>query len=127
MWNCHSLTRIDFRVIPVILSLMIISLLIISSFSELHSPDRIEEGFFTPVVKNQIRWFVMGWGVFLFFAAFDYNKLREWTWALYAIVLVLLVGLFFTGSIVGVNRWYRIPFLNFSAQPSELAKLVECS
>ena len=124
MWNCHSLTRIDFRVIPVILSLMIISLLIISSFSELHSPDRIEEGFFTPVVKNQIRWFVMGWGVFLFFAAFDYNKLREWTWALYAIVLVLLVGLFFTGSIVGVNRWYRIPFLNFSAQPSELAKLV---
>jgi len=124
VWNCHSLTRIDFRVIPVILSLMIISLLIISSFSELHSPDRIEEGFFTPVVKNQIRWFVMGWGVFLFFAAFDYNKLREWTWALYAIVLVLLVGLFFTGSIVGVNRWYRIPFLNFSAQPSELAKLV---
>lgn len=124
MWNTHCLTRIDFRVIPVILALMVISLMVIASFSGSYSPDGVEETIFTPVVKNQLRWFVIGWGIFFFFAAFDYSQLREWTWFLYGATLLLLVGLFFTGSIVGVNRWYRIPILNFSAQPSELAKLV---
>lgn len=39
-------------------------------------------------------------------------------------MLIALAGLFFTGSIAGVRRWYRIPILNFNAQPSEFAKLV---
>lgn len=124
MWNYQTLTRIDFRVIPVIMALMMISLLVISSFTGSRLPDGTEDGFITPIVKTQIRWFAIGWGAFFFCAAFDYNKLREWTWVLYGIMLLSLIGLFFTGSIVGVNRWYRIPLLNFSAQPSELAKLV---
>lgn len=124
VWNSHCLTRIDLRVIPVILALMIISLMVIASFSGSYGPDGVEETIFTPIVKTQIRWFLIGWGVFFFFAAFDYNKLREWTWFLYAGTIILLLGLFFTGSIVGVKRWYRIPFLNFGGQPSELAKLV---
>lgn len=122
MLNYQALTRIDFRMIPIILTLMGISLLVVSSFTGqmIEGDDTI----FTPIVKNQIRWFTIGWGFFFFFAAFDYNKLREFTWILYAVMLVSLIGLFFTGSIVGVNRWYRVPILNFSAQPSELAKLV---
>jgi rod shape determining protein RodA len=124
MWNFQTLTRIDFRMIPIIMTLMLISLLVISSYSLSPSSDGLDEGFFTPMVKVQLRWFCIGWGVFIFFAAFDYNKLRELTWILYAIMILSLVGLFFTGSIVGVNRWYRVPILNFSAQPSELAKLV---
>lgn len=124
MWNLQTVTRIDFRLIPVILALMMISLLIISSFSQPALAEGVEEVFFTPVVKNQIKWFVIGWGVFIFFAAFDYNKLREWTWILYLLMLASLFGLFFTGSIVGVNRWYRIPLLGVSIQPSEYAKLI---
>lgn len=123
MWNWHALSRLDGRLIVVILALMFISLLVISPFSQAISVEFAEEVFFTPMVKNQLRWFFLGWGVFFFFAAFDYNKLREWTWVLYAIMLVALAGLFFTGSIVGVHRWYRIPFLGFNAQPSEYAKL----
>ncbi len=124
MWNWYTLTRIDFRIIPVILGLMLISLLVISSNSQPVQIDNGTETFLTPLVKSQIKWFGIGWAVFLFFAAFDYNKLREWTWFLYIIVLIALFGLFFTKSIVGVNRWYRIPILGFSIQPSEYAKLV---
>lgn len=124
MWNWQTLTRIDFRIIPIILSLMMVSLLVISSNSQPSALDGSEELFLTPLVKSQIKWFAIGWGVFLFFAAFDYNKLREWTWILYGLTLCALLGLFFTKSIVGVNRWYRIPFLGVSIQPSEYAKLV---
>lgn len=124
MWNYRALSQIDFRVIPVILMLMFISLLVVSSFSVEHLPDGIEEGFFTPKAIVQLKRCVLGWGVFLFFAGFDYNKLREWTWLLYAVMLLELFGLFFTSSIVGVHRWYRLPFVNFNVQPSEHAKLV---
>ena len=124
MWNYRTLSRIDFRVIPVILFLMIISLLIISAHSIEGSADLSEESFFAPLVKVQIRWFVMGWAVFFFCAGFDYNKLREWTWILYILMIASLIGLFFTDAIQRVNRWYRIPIINFSLQPSEAAKLV---
>lgn len=124
MWNFHYLSRIDFRVIPIILGLMIISLLVISSYSVDGTADLHEERFITPMVRQQIQWFIIGTFVFLFFAAFDYNKLRELAWILYGLVIVSLIGLFFTDSIARVNRWYRIPFLNMSVQPSEYAKLI---
>ncbi|MFQ5729680.1 MAG: FtsW/RodA/SpoVE family cell cycle protein, partial [Waddliaceae bacterium] len=124
MWNYQTLTRIDLRIIPVILVLMLISLLVISSFTGDLSPEALDPGFMTPMVKKQIQGFVIGWGVFFFFAAFDYNKLREWTWFLYLLMILALAGLFLTGSIVGVHRWYRIPLINFSFQPSEYAKLI---
>lgn len=124
MWSPRYLTRLDFRVIPVIISLMVISLLVVSSFTMDPSSDHTEEVFLTSVVRSQIQWFAIGWVVYLFFAGFDYNKLREWTWILYVIVLLSLIGLFFTDSIQRVHRWYRIPFINISFQPSEYAKFV---
>lgn len=123
MWNYQSLFRIDFRVIPLILVLMLVSVLIVASHSVETTADISEAPFFTPIVKVQLQWFAMGWGVFLFFAGFDYNKLREWTWILYGLTLLSLFGLFFTDSIQSVHRWYRIPFINIGFQPSEAAKL----
>lgn len=110
--------------IPVMGILMVISLLIISSHSAGSSIEGVEDVFFTPVVKNQIKWFAIGTLVFLFVAGFDYNKLREWTWILYGLMILALVGLFFTDSIQRVHRWYRIPLIGISIQPSEYAKLV---
>ena len=124
MWNYRVLSRIDYRVVSVILALMVISLLIISSYSVAYTQDGLEEGFFTGLVKKQIQWFAIGWGLFFFFAGFDYNKIREWTWILYALMILALIGLFFTDPIQRVQRWYKLPFLNMSFQPSEYAKLI---
>jgi rod shape determining protein RodA len=124
MWKYQTLSRIDFRVIPIILALMAISLCVISSYSIDPTHDIQEESFFTPMVKIQMRWFLIGSIVFLFFAAFDYNKLREWTWILYGLMILSLIGLYFTDPIARVHRWYRIPFLHASFQPSEYAKLI---
>lgn len=124
MWSYRYITRVDFRVIPVILSLMFISLLVVSSYSADHLFDQFEDPFLTPMVKHQLQWFAIGWSVFFFFAAFDYNKLREWTWILYFVMVVLLFGLFFTDPIQRVHRWYRLPIIHASFQPSEYSKLI---
>lgn len=124
MWSSRYLTRLDFRVIPVIISLMIISLLVVSSYAIDPSSDHTDEAFFAPIVRTQIQWFVIGSAVYILCAGFDYNKLREWTWILYALMILSLVGLFFTDSIQRVHRWYRIPMINASFQPSECAKFI---
>lgn len=124
MWSYRYISLIDFRMIPVMLGLMFISMLIVSSFSVELTPDNIDEAFLTPVAKQQLKWFGIGFIVFFVVAGFDYNKLREWTWLLYAAIILLLFGLFFTESIQHVHRWYRIPFVNANFQPSECAKLV---
>jgi len=124
MWSHKYISRIDFRVLFVLIGLMTISLLTIASYSTDGSPDALDGSFFTPLVKRQIEGFLLGFGVFLFFAGFDYNKLREWTWLLYALMILSLIGLFFTDPIQRVQRWYKIPLLGISFQPSEYAKLI---
>lgn len=124
MWSARYLTRIDFRVLPVIICLMMISLLVVSSYTLDPSIDHTEELFFTPVTRTQAQWFALGIATYFFFAGLDYNKLREWTWLLYGLMVLSLVGLFFTDSIQNVHRWYRVPIINASFQPSECAKFI---
>ncbi len=122
MWNHQYLRRIDFKALPLILALMVISILVIASTtSEVQLTG--EDLFFTPNVKNQIQRFGVGIVCYLFFAGLDYHKLREWAWILYIGTIVMLVGLFFTEAIQHVHRWYRIPFIGGTLQPSEYAKL----
>lgn len=124
MFNFKALTRIDYRILPVIFALMCVSLLTISSYSQESIGGMPDGGWITPMVRSQVKWFVLGLGVFVISAAFDYTKLREWTWFLFLFVLLSLIGVFFAPAIAGVHRWYKIPIVNFSFQPSELAKLV---
>ena len=112
-------SRLDLRMILVILMLMSLSLLVISSVTR----EEMGQQFFTNYVKSQIKWFVLGWGVFFLFASMDYHKFQEWTWVFYLIVVLLLLGLFFTTPILNVRRWYRLPFIGLTLQPSEFAKL----
>jgi len=123
MWNHRYLFRLDFRLIIVVLLLMMISLYVVSSMTTDPSAA-FPEALFTPLVKSQIHWFLLGWLLFIFLAGFDYRKLREWTWILYALMLLLLLGLYFVGPIQNVHRWYRLPLIGMSVQPSEFAKLI---
>lgn len=120
MWNHRYLFRIDWRVSLVIFLLMLVSLLVISATD----PAGHESDFFTPKVQSQFQRFLIGWAVFVFFAGMDYNKLREWAWILYIVMVISLVGLFIAPAIQNVHRWYRIPFVGASIQPSEHAKLI---
>ncbi len=119
MFDLKFLSRIDFKMIPVLMSLMIVSLLVISSMT--NDSTGI---FFTYYVKSQIKWFILGWGVFLACSVLDYSKIREWTWFLYLFMVLMLLGLFFVPSIQNVHRWYKIPGLGMNIQPSEYAKLI---
>ena len=115
----QNLSRIDWRIIPVVLGLMVISLLVISSMTGTEF-----EGFWTPLVRSQIRWFLLGWGLFAVMALFDYRKLKSFSWILYTLMLVSLLGLYLMPTIQNVHRWYRIPGLGLTFQPSEHAKLI---
>lgn len=122
MWDHRAISRLDWRIYPLVFCLMLISLLVISAMTG--SVNEWEElVFWTPLVKSQMRWFCLGWLVFFFFASFDYRKLRDWSFILYVGTVLLLVGLFFVSPIQNVHRWYRISGIA-SFQPSEQAKLV---
>lgn len=123
MWDHKYLVRVDFKIILIILFLMGISLSVVASMT-LDPGDVTLENFVTPYVRSQLEWFVIGWAVFIFFAGFDYRKLRDWSWFLYFIMIVLLFGLYFTTPIQSVHRWYKLPFVGINIQPSEHAKLI---
>jgi len=120
MLHYKHLTRIDFRLLPLIFALMSVSLLVISSMTG----GAEGNSFFTATAKAQMQWFMIGWGIFIFCVMFDYRRLRSWSWVLYIGAVLLLVGLFFTTPIQHVHRWYRVPFIGREFQPSEYTKLV---
>ena len=124
MWSHQYLKLIDLRTIPILLGLMAMSLLVISSTTVEAWELSQDESFFTPFVKGQIKWFGIGSIFYLFFAGFDYRKLKKWSWMLYIGMIMMLFGLFFTAPIQNVQRWYRIPGLGMMFQPSEYAKLI---
>lgn len=119
VWDFKVLKKIDLLQLGVVAILMIISLLVISSTTSLDHAV-----FLTPYVKSQIKWFFLGTMGYAFFAGLDYRFLKKISPFLYLIMLCLLLGLFFTGPIQNVQRWYKIPILNFMFQPSEYAKLI---
>lgn len=121
MARSRFFSHLDYRMLGILFALMIISLLIITatdpSLSEHH-------GVLSPKALSQLHRFIVGIGVFLLFAWIDYRRLREWAWIAYLLTVIALFGLFFTDSIQNVQRWYRIPGIGASLQPSECAKLV---
>lgn len=123
MWNHRYLYRIDWRIVFVLFGLMLISLLAISANDPVCKLGH-ESGFFTPKTQSQLQRFILGWAVFGLFAGMNYNKLREWAWILYLGMVLSLLGLFFVPSIQNVHRWYRLPLIGISFQPSEYAKLI---
>ncbi len=123
MWSAKYFARIDFRVIVIALLLNFAGLLTIASYSSDMLVDGGAESIWTKGVMIQLKGLLVAWTVFFFIAGIDYKKLREWVWVFYALVLICLVGLFFTDPIVRVQRWYKIPFIGIGIQPSELGKI----
>ncbi len=71
--------------------------------------------------ERQIIWVAIGLVCYAVLAATDYRHFRRFTWAGYAIALLLLVLVLIVGTqIYGARRW--LMFLGVGVQPSELAK-----
>lgn len=124
MIDFKVLWRTQFSITCLILCVMACSLLTISS----HSLDPLQYGaeeapFFTSQTMAQFKWFALGLVVYFLSASFDYHRLREWAWLFYLVSIAMLIGVFFTAPIANVHRWYRVPGLGMSIQPSELAKI----
>ncbi len=123
MWSARYLFRVDFRLVLMLLVIQCCGLITIASYPQDLMLSTGSTSFFTPQVKVQIQWMLIGRGCFFFMACTDYNKLREWAWIIYAISFIALIGLFFTDPIARVQRWYRLPLIGSSIQPAECAKL----
>jgi len=78
--------------------------------------------FYSDLFLKQILWFGAGLAVMLLITLFNYRILKELSYIIYGLSLILLLGvLFFGKSALGAQRWLRIG--PFSFQPSEFAKL----
>jgi len=122
MQSSRLFSRVDFRIVGIVLLLQMCGVLTIAAYSQDFLTDS-HWTFFQPNVKSQLQWIAVSWGCFFAAVRFDYAHLREWSWGIYIISLLALIGLFFTDPIVRVQRWYRLPLVGISIQPSEVAKL----
>lgn len=77
----------------------------------------------TPFYLKQIYWFGFGLAISILVSAVDYHILEDFSYGLYAVILLLLLAVLFMGrSTMGATRWLNLGF--FSIQPSELMKIV---
>lgn len=75
------------------------------------------------IYQRQIVWVILGLGLFFLMSYFDYRRLWDITYFLYALTVFFLFLVFALGAIrLGAQRWLRFGWFNF--QPSEIAKLI---
>ena len=72
--------------------------------------------------RQQLVWAGAGLVCYVVTALVDYRRLRDISWGVYGMALVLLVAVLFFGTrIYGARRW--LMFLGVGVQPSELGKI----
>ena len=105
--------------------LVIVLLLFVAGVLNLYSASafRIGEGTaITPFYKRQVIWGGIGLLAMIATMLFDYRHLKNSSWFLYLVSIVLLVAVLFWGrTIYGAQRWLDLGFFHF--QPSEVAKI----
>lgn len=71
----------------------------------------------------QATWVILGIIFFLAISNFNYRRLWDGTYLLYALCLILLLWVSYFGVVrLGAQRWLKVIWFNF--QPSELTKLI---
>lgn len=113
-----SLRKLDFSLIILTLALSLFGLLMISSATR-SSIRGLDTSYF---VTKQAVWVFISYVVFFSMTFFDARKLRNYSYLLYILNIVLLASVFIFGEQkLGAQRWIQIGPVSF--QPSEFAKL----
>ena len=106
-----------FRIL--ILALIIATFGVLSIYSSTYQK---EGGSWQDIYKRQILWLAIGLVCFFLLSRFNYRKLWDANYFIYAAALFLLFLVFSLGIIrLGAQRWLKFAWFNF--QPSEFAKL----
>ena len=103
-------------------ALVALGLVMILSASSVTSFERYGSSFL--YFKKQLVWAALGLVSFFVFCRVDYRRLKGAGYALYALAVMLLVGVLVPGvgvTVGGSSRWLELGPMSF--QPSELAKL----
>lgn len=75
------------------------------------------------IYKRQIFWVILGLVLFFMISGFNYRRLWDAAFLLYALAIFLLILVFILGvARLGAQRWIKIGWFNF--QPSELIKII---
>jgi rod shape determining protein RodA len=81
-----------------------------------------DDSYLQGAYKRQAIWLALGVVFFLLAGRFNYRRLWDWNYALYALTLFLLALVYALGAArMGAQRWLQ--FAGFNFQPSEFAKL----
>ncbi|MFH1577892.1 MAG: rod shape-determining protein RodA [Candidatus Omnitrophota bacterium] len=112
------MSKFAFRLI--VLLLLIVSIGIVTIYScTIHSPFSFERSLYL----RQIIWAILGLVCFLGISQFSYRRLWDLSYMLYAIGILFLLVVVFSGLVrLGAQRWLKVFW--FSFQPSELMKLI---
>ena len=104
--------------------LIIATLIAIIGILSIYSSTYQKEGRLWQIIyKRQIFWIILGLILYLVMSNFNYRRLWDATYFLYAFAIFLLCLVFILGIVrLGAQRWLKIAWFNF--QPSELAKLI---
>lgn len=113
----HKLKKIDFSIVLILLSFMVISTLLLYSATRYNHSD-----VFDPTKLTVI--YVISLMAFFFMTVLDYRVLTKFWYYLYGVGVLLLIAVYFFGArINGARGWFKLPFgLDF--QPVELVKII---
>jgi len=106
-------------------TILIIAILLafIGILSIYSSTYQKENKIWEAIYQRQLVWVILGLALFFWFANFNYRKLWDSTYFLYALAIFLLLLVFVLGVVrLGAQRWLKIIWFNF--QPSELVKII---
>jgi cell division protein FtsW len=110
----------DYTILLVVIILALVGVIMVFSSSYQTAMTTMKDAYY--YLKRQGMFFIAGLCAMAIMANFNYNYLRRWAVAIYAIsnfllVLVLIIGI----SSHGATRWIPLPIIG-QFQPSEVAK-----
>ncbi len=101
----------------------VVAIVVLIGLANLYSASHLYEHHGTSVFVKQLTYYLLGAAVILLIISIDYRVLITWNYALYGLMLLMLLAALFIGQTIGGSqRWINLGF--FRLQPSEPAKLI---
>ena len=121
MHSQHKRTSCDPILCLAVMALILIGIVMVYSSSAVYALEEFDDPYY--FLKRQTTWLVLGLGVLLIAANFDYRKLDPLTYPAMIVTFLLLIAVMIPSlskEVGGARRWVSVG--GWAFQPSELAK-----